>query len=102
MNLTLAKALILLAPILIVFSGAVVLYARTKTASSLVQMLGAACLIVVVLAHVCEALNLFPSMRWGAEDSIGHYVDLTSAVLGLCLFPSGYLFQAFARAHTIT
>src|SRR4030095_15966975 len=29
--LTLAKALILLAPILIVFSGAVVLYARTKT-----------------------------------------------------------------------
>ena len=97
MNPTLAKALVALAPILIVFSGAVALYARTKTASSLVQVLGAACLIVVVLTHVCEALNLFPSMRWGAEDSIGHYVDLASAVLGLSLFPIGYLFHALAK-----
>ena len=100
MNPTLAKALVALAPILIVFSGAVALYVRTKTASSLVQVLGAACLIVVVLTHVCEALNLFPSMRWGAEDSIGHYVDLASAILGLSLFPLGYLFHALAKRAT--
>jgi len=97
MNPTLAKALVALVPILVLFSGAVALYARTKTASSLVQMLGAACLVVVVLVHVCEALDLFPSMRWGAADSIGHYVDLASALLGLCLFPIGYLFHALSR-----
>ena len=97
MNVTLVKALVALVPILILLSGAVSLYTRTKTASSLVQVLGAACLIVVVFAHVCEALNLFPSMRWGAEDGIGHYVDFVSAVLGLSLFPIGYLFHARAR-----
>ena len=97
MNPTLAKALVALAPMLLLFSGAVVLYARTKTASSLVQVLGAACLVVVVLTHVCEALKLFPSMGWGAEDSIGHYVDLASAVFGLCLFPIGYLSYALAK-----
>ena len=100
MNPPLVKALIALAPILILFSGAVALYARTKTASSLLQMLGAACLVVVVLIHVCEALNLFPSMSWGAEDSIGHYVDLASAGLGLCLFPIGYLTYALAKRTT--
>ena len=97
MNSALAKALFALAPILIVFSGALALYARTKTVSSLVQVLGAACLTVVVLTHICEALNLFPWMRWGADNSIGHYVDLASAVLGLCLFPMGYLFHTLGK-----
>lgn len=94
MSTTLVKAMVALVPILILLSGALSLYRRNKTASSLVQVLGTACLTVVALAHVCEALNLFPSMRWGAEDSVGHYVDLVSAVLGLSLFPVGYWFYA--------
>ncbi len=35
-------------------------------------------------------------MQWGHENSVGHYLDLSSAVLGLTLFPLGYLFQALA------
>jgi|SRR4029453_11505889 hypothetical protein len=42
---------------------------------------GAGCLLVVVLTHACEAFRLFPWMHWGAEHSVGHYVDLSSAVL---------------------
>ena len=99
MNVTLLKALLALAPLLMLFSGAVLLYVRTKTTSSLMQVIGAGCLMVVVLTHVCEALNLFPSMRWGADDSIGHYLDLSSGVLGLSLFAVGYLFHALAKDH---
>ena len=44
---------------------------------------------MVVLTHLCEALGLFPWMHWGLEDSFGHYLDLSSAVLGLTLFPIG-------------
>jgi hypothetical protein len=33
---------------------------------------------------------------WGTPDSIGHYVDFGSAVLGLTMFPAGYL------GHTLT
>ena len=56
------------------------------------QVLGAATMVVAVLTHVFEALHWFPWMQWmqwGQEDSIGHYVDLSSAVLGGTLFPVG-------------
>jgi len=51
-------------------------------------------LTVVVLTHLAEALHLFPGMGGGSENSIGHYVDLGGAVLGLLLFPTGYLLYA--------
>ena len=52
---------------------------------------------MVVLTHVSEALQLFPWMHWGGEHSVGHYLDFTSAVLGLTLFPLGYLFHAITK-----
>jgi hypothetical protein len=52
---------------------------------------------MVVLTHVSEALQLFPWMHWGSEHSVGHYLDFTSAVLGLTLFPVGYLFHAITK-----
>src|SRR5262245_26724582 len=55
---------------------------RLKAVCRLLQMFGAACLIVVVLTHVAETLDLFPSMGWGQPNSPGHYLDLISAILG--------------------
>src|SRR5215831_2261140 len=94
MNLTLLKALLTLVPVVMLLSGATLVFLRDKTASSLLQLLGAAFLLLVVLAHICEALNLLPSLGWGEEDSVGHYADLGSAILGLTLFPIGYLLHA--------
>lgn len=90
----LIKALVALAPACMLFSGSVVLFFKGKTVCSFLQLLGAGCLMVVVLTHVSEALHLLPWMHWGVEHSAGHYVDLWSAVLGLTLFPAGYLFCA--------
>jgi len=83
-------------PMCVLFSGAVILVFRRRTVSAFLQLLGSGFLMAVVVAHVAEALHLFPSMQWGLPQSIGHYVDLWSAVLGLTLFPVGYL------AHTLT
>jgi hypothetical protein len=91
---TLIRALVALVPACILFSGSAVLFFKTKTVCSLLQLLGAGCLVVVVLTHVSEALRLFPWMHWGVEHSAGHYLDLWSAVLGFTLFPIGYLFHA--------
>jgi len=88
-NVTLLRALVALAPTCMLFSGSVVLFFREKTVGSLVQLLGAGCLVVVVLTHVSEALELFPWMQWGAEHSVGHYLDFSSAVLGVTLFLVG-------------
>ena len=99
MNVTLIKALVALVPAGMLLSGSVVLFVRGKTVWSFLQLLGAGCLVVVVLTHVSEALHLFPGMNWGLEHSVGHYVDFWSAVLALTLFPTGYLLHALAKRH---
>src|ERR671922_1289738 len=97
MNVTLLKALVALVPACALFSGSLILFFRGKTACSVLQLLGTGCLVVVVLTHVSEALHLFPGMQWGLEHSIGHYLDFWSAVLGLTLFPIGYLLHALTK-----
>lgn len=99
MNAILSKALVALVPACVLFSGSVALFSRERNLSSFLQLLGAGCLVVVVLSHVSEAFHLFPLMHWGLEHSVGHYIDFVSAVLGLTLFPMGYLFHALTKRH---
>lgn len=97
MNGLLLRALIALVPACMLFSGSVVLFLRGKTVSSFLQLLGAGCLVLVVLTHVSEALHLFPWMHWGLDHSVGHCLDFWSALLGLTLFPIGYLLHAVTK-----
>jgi len=99
MNAQLLKPLVALVPASMLFSGSVILFFRGKSVCSLLQLLGAGCLVVVVVTHVCEALDLFPWMHWGLDRSVGHYLNFWSAVLGLTLFPVGYLFDALTKRH---
>lgn len=85
------------APTCMLFSGSVVLFSKGKTVGSFLQVIGAGFLMVVLLTHICEVFHLFPWMNWGVEDSLGHYLDFGSAVLGLTLFSVGYLFHAVAK-----
>jgi formate hydrogenlyase subunit 3/multisubunit Na+/H+ antiporter MnhD subunit len=78
----LQRALIVAVPVFVLLALSIVRRARAKTLSTLLQLLGTACLIIVVLTHVAEGLALFQSMGWGEPHSLGHYVDLTSALLG--------------------
>ena len=96
MNATLLKAILVLVPVSMLVSYPTVL-SRRKAPWSTLQLIGSACLIVVVLAHTCEALRMFPWVGWGAPRSAGHYLDLSSALLGLTLFPTGYLLRAAAK-----
>ena len=94
MNGAALKAFIALIPVCALFAGSVVIRLRRKSTSSFLQLLGAACLVVVVLTHLFEALRAFPWMRWGSEDGMGHYLDLLCAILGVTLFSIGYLIHA--------
>jgi hypothetical protein len=100
MSAALLKMLAALVPALALLAGSVLLLLRTRATSSWLQLFGAIGLTMVVLAHVCEVFQLLPWMRWGAPDSLGHYLDLASAVLGLTLFPTGYLWQALKGRYT--
>jgi hypothetical protein len=94
------KALLALVPVCLLLTGAVILFSKRKTSGSLLQIVGASCLLVVVLTHVCEATHLLPSMHWGGDRSVGHYLDLASAALGLILFPAGYLLDALKQSRS--
>jgi hypothetical protein len=97
MNISLLKAVVALLPAGMLFSGSLALFSRGRSACSFLQLIGAGCLVVVVLTHVAEALHLFPWMHWGQEHSVGHYLDFSGAVLGLTLFPIGYLLHALTE-----
>jgi hypothetical protein len=90
------KATTALVLALLLLSGSVILFSRRRSTPTLLQLLGAGCLVVVSLSHICEAFGLFPWMGWGLPYSVGHYLDLVSASLGLTLFSVGYLW------HTLT
>lgn len=70
--------------------GSIVQFAKNRTVWRLLQLLGAACLGIVVLTHFAEAFYLVPKMGWGKPNSAGHYLDLISALLGLIFLPSGF------------
>jgi hypothetical protein len=94
MNAALFKALVALLPACLLLSGSTIMFLRGKTLFLFMQLIGAGCIVLVVLTHVCEALQLFPAMHWGLEHSAGHYVDLVGALLGLTLFPAGHFLHA--------
>jgi hypothetical protein len=98
MNVTLVTALVALAPVCMLVFGSAVMFFREKGVPLFLQLFGPGCLMVVVLAHLCEALHLFPWMRWGDEHSLGHYLDFGSAILGFILFPLGYLLHVRTKA----
>jgi formate hydrogenlyase subunit 3/multisubunit Na+/H+ antiporter MnhD subunit len=89
--------MVALFPVCLALLISVVSFSRNRTIASSLQLFGAACLMLVVVAHVCEALGLFPSMRWGQEHSPGHYLDLLSAILGVTLFPVGLFIYVLQR-----
>jgi hypothetical protein len=60
-------------------------------------LFGLACLLMVVLTHVAEAFHIFPAMGWGLPNSMGHYLDLVSAILGASLLLLGFAIDALTR-----
>jgi hypothetical protein len=100
MNATLQIALLALVPVCMLFAGSAILFFTAKTVASFLQLLGAGFLAIVVLTHISEALHLFSWMNWGRPHSVGHYLDFWSAVLGLTLFPIGYLLHALTQRRS--
>lgn len=89
----LVKALIALVPAVLLLALSAAVFIKRRNLAALLQFAGSVCLVIVVLTHLCEALGLLPSMRFGEPDSAGHYLDLTSAVVGVTLFMAGWLLR---------
>jgi amino acid permease len=94
MNEAALKTLIALILACALFAGSAIIWLGRKSMFSFFQLLGAAALVVVALAHVFELLRVFPRMGSGFQGSVGHYLDFLCAILGITLFSLGYLLHA--------
>jgi hypothetical protein len=65
-------------------------FAKEKSALAMAQLVGASFLLVVIFAHVCEYSGFIPSLGWGRPGTVGHYIDLGSALAGSILLVFGY------------
>ena len=86
-------------PVGLIFAASLAVFAKKKTTEALTQLVGATFLLVVIFVHVSEAFGFFPWMGWGQPDTLGHYVDLTSALAGAILLSVGYIARRLNKRH---
>ena len=79
------------ASVLAVLALSTVQFARERSVSSCLRLIGSVFLLVVVASHLAEKFQWLESMGWGLSDSPGHYIDLVSAILGASLLSGGWL-----------
>jgi succinate dehydrogenase/fumarate reductase cytochrome b subunit len=70
---------------------------RRRSGSVALLTVASVCFVVVALFHLFEGLRLFPSVGWGQPRSIGHYLDLVSALLGLAFLVAALVTETAAR-----
>ena len=68
-------------------------FLKSRSQATIIQLAGSGLFLVMVLTHVAEHFHLLMAMRWGSRDSIGHYLDLISAIGGASLFCSGFVIR---------
>ena len=81
------------AAVVTAFATTATAFSRDRTRGALLQMVGCSCLLVVVGTHIAEELGILPGFGWGQRNSVGHYIDLTSAVLGVSCLIAGSLIR---------
>src|SRR5215475_8612504 len=91
MNITLVKAVIALVPTGVLLIRTASFICHQPNAARVLQLCGSACLMIVVLTHIAEGLQVLSFMGWGEINSVGHYLDLSSLALGVMLLSVGYL-----------
>jgi hypothetical protein len=84
-------------PVFIAFGASAKAFAKERTLATLVQLVGAVCLLVVLFAHLSEALGFLPAIGWGQPNTVGHYIDLACAITGVVLLAVGYVSRRFLQ-----
>jgi hypothetical protein len=83
------------------FAGSIVSFLMHRTIWRALQLFGAVGLTIVVFTHVAESRQVLSGMGWGQPNSVGHYLDLASAILGCSLLPLGMFASAVAGRKKI-
>ena len=97
MSASALKGLLALAAAFVFLGVCVVLFLTRRGLSSTLQALGIGCFGVMALTHVFEKFSILPDLGWGQPHSVGHFIDLVAALLGVTLVTTSFLLSR--RGH---
>jgi hypothetical protein len=47
----------------------------------------------MALTHVFEAFAILPTLGWGQAHTVGHFIDLSAALLGVAFVTASFLLR---------
>lgn len=89
MSASVLKGLLALAAACVFLGVCAVLVLTRRGLSSALQALGIGG--VMALTHVFEKFSILPELGWGRPHSVGHFIDLVAALLGVTLVTTSFL-----------
>jgi len=97
---TLERASLVAVPVLGFLAFSLLRWSRRPSGSARAQLLGAIFALIVVLAHIAEAFDVWPSTGWGKPHTVGHYTDLISAVSSVVFVSVAAILALCSRASS--
>lgn len=91
MSASIVKGLLALVAACVFLGVCAVLLLTRRGLSSTLQALGLGCFGVMALTHVFERFSILPELGWGRPQSVGHFIDLVAALLGVALVTAGFV-----------
>lgn len=84
------KGVLAFAAACVFFGVCTVLVLTRRGLGSALQALGIGCFGVMALTHFFENFSILPKLGWGQPHSVGHFIDLVAALLGVILVTTSF------------
>lgn len=94
------KGILALAAACVFFGVCAALALTRRGLSPALQALGIGCFGVMALTHVFENFSILPELGWGQPHSVGHFIDLIAALLGIALVTTSFLLRHSGRQRS--
>jgi|ERR1700732_5306949 hypothetical protein len=91
MNAAVLKGLLALVAACTFLGVSIVLFLTRRGLASALQAMGIGCFGVMALTHVFEEFSILPGLGWGQPHSVGHFIDLVTALLGVTFMTTSFL-----------
>jgi hypothetical protein len=96
MNAAVLKGLLALTGASVFLAVSAALFVTRRDLGSALLATGIGWFGVMALTHFFESFSILPAFGWGRPHSVGHFIDLVAALLGIAFVTTGFLVHSRA------